>query len=290
MRVLLTGGSGQVGTALRASAPARAQLMSPGHLELDLTDEESIARVITAFGPDLVINAAAFTAVDRAESEPALAFAINAEGPRRLALAVRTSGNCRLLQLSTDYVFDGERPGPHAPAEQTRPLSVYGRSKLAGEQAVQGLLGARAAILRTAWVYAPQGRNFVLTMLRVMSAEGRVRVVADQSGTPTTSASIAAALWALAARPHLSGILHWTDAGTATWYDFAVAIAEEAHALGLLTRPVEVIPITTDEYPSPARRPRNSVLDTRASIEALGIAPRPWRDELRAVLQSLPQG
>jgi dTDP-4-dehydrorhamnose reductase len=289
MKVLLTGASGQIGRALQASAPSQVQFCAPGHPELDLTDEQSVSRVVAAFRPELIINAAAYTAVDRAESEAALAFAVNADGARRLALAARTIGHCRLLQLSTDYVFDGESPDPYGPAEGTNPLSVYGRSKRAGEQAVQTVLGARGAILRTAWVYAAQGRNFVLTMLRLMRAEGRVRVIADQTGTPTAASSIAAALWALAARPEVSGILHWTDGGTATWYDFAVAIAEEAHAVGLLTQPVEVVRISTADYPTAARRPRHSVLDTQASIDALGITPRHWRMELHALIKSLQQ-
>jgi dTDP-4-dehydrorhamnose reductase len=289
MKVLLTGASGQVGSALQASVPPGTQLRALTRSQLDLTDEAAVRAEVVAWRPDLILNAAAYTAVDHAESEAGLAFAINAEGPRRLALAAQAIGPCRLIHLSTDYVFDGSSVDPYGPGDAVNPMSVYGRSKLAGEQGALSVLAERSVVLRTAWVYAPQGRNFVLTMLRLMRERGLVRVVSDQQGSPTAAGSIAGAIWALAARAELSGILHWTDAGTATWYDFAVAIAEEARAIGLISNPVEVVPITTAEYPTAARRPRNSVLDTRDSIARLGIAPRHWRAELRDVLQRVRQ-
>jgi dTDP-4-dehydrorhamnose reductase len=289
MKVLLTGASGQVGSATLASAPPGVQVRALSHSQLDLTDAAAIRAAVNDWQPDLIVNAAAYTAVDKAESESELAFAINAEGPRRLAMASQAIGGCRLIHLSTDYVFDGNSGEPYKPDAAVNPLSVYGRSKLAGEQAVVSALGERAIVLRTAWVYAPQGRNFVLTMLRLMRERSLVRVVADQHGTPTAAGSIAAAIWGLAQCAQPGGILHWTDAGAATWYDFAVAIAEEARAIGLISNPVELVPITTAEYPTAARRPRNSVLDTRDTTARLGMTPRHWRAELRDVLQRLQQ-
>jgi dTDP-4-dehydrorhamnose reductase len=242
---------------------------------------------VTAFKPTVIINAAAYTAVDKAESEPELAGAINAQGPRHLAQAALAIPGCRLVHISTDYVFDGRGSGAYKTSDPTNPLSIYGRTKLGGEAAVLETLRERAVILRTAWVYAPQGKNFLLTMLRLMRERGAVRVVADQHGTPTTADSIAGALWAIAKRPDTHRILHWTDAGKATWYDFAVAIAALGHDAGLLSDSVEVTPITTADYPTPAHRPRNSVLDCSESVRQLGLTPAPWRDNLRAMLATL---
>jgi dTDP-4-dehydrorhamnose reductase len=245
---------------------------------------------VDAFRPELVINAAAYTAVDKAESEPQLAGAVNADGPRYLAQAAHAIPGCRLLHLSTDYVFDGRSTEPYKPNDAANPLSVYGRSKLVGERAILEVLRERAVVLRTAWVYAASGKNFLLTMLRLMHERGAVRVVADQQGTPTAAASIAQALWAIAGRPNVYGILHWTDAGQGTWYDFAVAIAEEGRAAGLLSKPVEIVPITTPQYPTAAHRPANSVLDIRESIVKLEFTPKPWRVNLRTTLADIASG
>lgn len=284
MKVLVTGAGGQVGRALIASAPAGIEIKACTHADLDISDAAAVIAAVSAWRPALIINAAAYTAVDKAESEPEQARAINAAGPANLASAALNVAGCRLLQLSTDYVFDGRTSRPYRPADPTGPTSVYGSTKLAGEQIVREILGDRSVILRTAWVYAPEGRNFVLTMLRLMRERGAVRVVADQFGCPTSADSIARACWAIAARPAVHGILHWTDAGRASWCDFARAIAEEAQAIGLLPGPVSVTPISTAEYPTPARRPANSVLDTSEAVAQLGFAPRPWREELRATL------
>jgi len=284
VKVLITGASGQVGRALQGSAPSGVALRALTRTELDISVAQAVRSAVAAWQPALIINAAAYTAVDKAESEPELSFAINADGPRHLAQAALGIPGCRLIHISTDYVFDGTAAEPYKPIDATHPLSVYGRSKLLGEQAVQAILGDKAVILRTAWVYAAQGKNFLLTMLRLMRERAHVRVVADQYGSPTSADSIAAAIWAIARRPELHGVLHWTDAGRATWYDFAVAIAEEAHAAGLLPAAVEVTPITTAEYPTAAQRPANSLLDTRDAVARLGLTPSPWRAQLRATL------
>lgn len=287
--MLITGALGQVGRALQAGAPAQIELRALAAAQLDVSDAEGVRAAVDAFRPQVIINAAAYTAVDKAESEPELAERINHQGPRYLAQAAQTLPDCRLLHISTDYVFDGHSSRAYGPDDATNPLSVYGQTKLRGEQAVREVLGERAVILRTAWVYAPQGKNFLLTMLRLMRERGAVRVVADQRGTPTAADSIASALWAIAQRPDIHGLLHWTDAGTATWYDFAVAIAEEARAAGLQPNPVQVTAITTADYPSPAHRPANSVLDTRDSITRLGLTPLHWRTRLRVTLTQIPR-
>jgi dTDP-4-dehydrorhamnose reductase len=287
--VLITGAYGQVGSALLRSLPPGIELHAVTRQELDIGDARAVHAAVTTFQPELIINAAAYTAVDKAESEPFLADGINAQAPQYLAEAAHALDICRLIQLSTDYVFDGHGSQPYRPDDPPHPLSVYGRTKLAGEQAVLGVLGKRAVVLRTAWVYAAQGRNFLLTMLRLMRERGAVRVVADQKGTPTAAFSIARALWRIAELPRVHGILHWTDDGVASWYEFACAIAEDAQAAGLLSEAVEVTPIATADYPTAAHRPANSMLDTAASVAQLGIKPDPWRQNLRATLAALPR-
>jgi dTDP-4-dehydrorhamnose reductase len=287
MRVLLTGAAGQVGAAVRLAAPPGIDLHAPGREQLDIGDARAVHAAVTALRPELIINAAAYTAVDQAESEPFLADAINAQAPQHLAEAAHSLDDCRLIQLSTDYVFDGRAADRYQPDDPPHPLSVYGRTKLAGEQAVLAVLGKRAVVLRTAWVYSARGRNFLSTLLQSMQQQAAVRVVSDQRGTPTAAFSIARAVWRIAELPAVHGILHWTDGGVASWYDFACAIAEDALAAGLLSGPVEVTPIVTAEYRTAAQRPANSVLDTGSSATLLGLTPDPWRINLRATLAQL---
>jgi dTDP-4-dehydrorhamnose reductase len=237
----------------------------------------------------VIINAAAYTAVDRAEADAETCWRANVDGPRYLAFAARDSA-ARLIHVSTDFIFDGAGSTPYLPGSTPRPIGVYGETKWRGELAVQEVLGERATILRTAWVYSSHGQNFVLTMLRLMREKRRVRVVADQVGTPTSARSVANALWELVRRSRLRGIHHWTDAGVASWYDFAVAIAEEGSRLGLVPTGVEVIPIATEDYPTAARRPAYSVLDKRVTTEALEICPVHWRENLRLTLQEIASG
>ena len=286
MKVLLTGATGQVGAALARTKPGHVELIGLSHAELDICDPACVDAEVRARRPDVVINAAAYTAVDRAESDQERARAVNEEGPRNLANAAAAVGS-RLIHFSTDYVFDGESARAYAPDDATAPLNVYGRTKLAGEAAVFSALPERSLVLRTSWVYGAQGQNFVRTMLRVMQQKGEARVVADQIGTPTAAPSSAHVAWALAARPQLHGVYHWTDAGVASWYDFAVAIAEEAVRLRYLDPDIAVHPIATVEYPTPARRPRFSLLNTRATLSALGVEPHHWRVWLRRVLEDM---
>jgi len=289
MRVLIAGAEGQIGRALAAAAPSGIEIRALGRTQLDLTRQGEAARRVAEFRPDVVVNAAGYTAVDRAEAEPDTARAVNEEGARHLADAVAEAG-ARMLHFSTDYVFDGERRRPYAPGDRPNPLNVYGASKLAGERAVLDILGDRAVVVRTAWVYAARGRNFLRTMLRLLNEREQVRVVSDQVGTPTSATSVALAAWAIAGRPDLHGIAHWTDDGVASWYDFAVAIQEEALHAKLLTRAAKVLPIATEEYPTPACRPRYSVLDCSATRAALQLAPDHWRAALRRTLREPTDG
>ncbi|MEJ2677022.1 MAG: dTDP-4-dehydrorhamnose reductase [Acidihalobacter sp.] len=272
MRVLITGAGGQLGRELQRTAPAGAVLAAPTHAELDITDAAAVRRYCAEFDPEWIVNAAAYTAVDRAESEASQAYVVNAEAVRHLAEAAQAQG-ARLAQVSTDFVFDGAQGRPYRPDDAPHPLGVYGASKLAGERAAAEVLGERALIVRTAWVYAAQGHNFMRTMLRLMRERDRLGVVADQIGTPTSARGLAEALWAMLAAG-LSGIQHWTDAGVASWYDFALAIRDEALALGLLERAVPVAPLTTAEYPTPAPRAPFTVLDKSATIGRAGRTSR----------------
>jgi dTDP-4-dehydrorhamnose reductase len=281
VKALVTGAGGQVARAWIAAAPPGWTVSAVNRAELDITDAAAVEAMTAKAAPDLILNAAAYTAVDRAESEPEAAFAANRDGAANVAVAARAAG-ARLIHLSTDFVFDGKAGRPYRPDAATGPASVYGASKLAGEAAVMEA-DPDALIVRTAWVYGPVGGNFLATMLRLMAQRPELRVVADQIGTPTSTPTLAAALWSFAAAM-APGIWHYTDAGVASWYDFAVAIAEEALAIGLIETAPPVRPIATNDYPTPAARPAYSVLDKSASYALLGGPAPHWRVALRAVL------
>ena len=286
MKVLIAGSAGQLGRALQASAPPGITVIAPLETAFDITDADVVAAVVAKAQPDQIINAAAYTAVDKAESDEAAARRINVNAVGLLAAAARTVG-AGFTHVSTDFVFDGTAHYPYSPEASPNPLGVYGRTKLDGE-ATAAEFHPRPLIVRTAWVYAAQGRNFVATMLRLMNEHDEVHVVADQIGTPTHAASLARALWLLIdANEH--GVWHWTDAGVASWYDFAVAVQHEALALGLLTRRATIVPIRTKDYPTPARRPAFGVLDKTATWALTGPA-RHWRDELRDCLMEMHRG
>jgi dTDP-4-dehydrorhamnose reductase len=231
----------------------------------------------------MVINAAAYTQVERAETEPELAMTRNALAPGSLAAAAREVG-ARFVHISTDFVFDGALRTPYAPEAETRPLSVYGRSKRQGELAVLAAY-PEALILRTAWIYASEGHNFLTAMLARMKRNEPLRVVNDQIGTPTLAASAAGCLWALARAP-TSGVWHFTDGGTASWYDFALAIGEEAADAGILPRAPVVTPVGSADFPSPVSRPPYSALDCRRTWELIGTPPH-WRENLRRTIRAL---
>ena len=277
MKLLIAGAGGQLGRALQAIVPPGASIVAPPEAEFDITDAAAVARVVAASAATHLVNAAAYTAVDKAEADLAVARRINVDAVATLAAAARANG-LGFVHVSTDFVFDGTASSPYAPAAPTNPLGAYGITKRDGEIAA----GSDALIVRTAWVYAAAGNNFVRTMLRVMAERPEVRVVADQIGTPTHAAGLARTIWTLAGAGQ-TGICHWTDAGVASWYDFAVAIQEEALAISLLAKAVPVIPIRTADYPTPARRPAYSVLDKSETWAITGPA-RHWRCELRDCL------
>jgi dTDP-4-dehydrorhamnose reductase len=285
VRVLVLGGGGQVASAVVAAAPAQHHAAARTRAELDVCDEHAVVRALADTGAEWVVNAAAYTAVDLAEDQPAQAMAVNDTAVGVLAAATEKAGR-RLLHLSTDFVFDGKSNRAYLPADQTNPLSVYGVSKLGGERQILKASGA-GIVLRTAWVYAAAGRNFALTMLRLMREKDQVSVVSDQIGTPTWAGGIAAAIWGLIEAGAPGGVYHWTDLGVASWYDFAVAIQDEALARGLLHRAVPVTPIPSAAYPTRARRPAFSVLDTGSTRALIKVPARHWRHNLRTMLDEL---
>ena len=289
MKVLLTGAGGQLGQALIASAPQELDLVATSRQDLDLADPEACLSAVQHHQPDWVLNAGAYTAVDKAESEPELAHAVNAGAPEAFAHALKQQGG-RLLQISTDFVFNGTQGTPYQPMQARDPLGVYGASKAAGEAAVQSVLGTsgRGLILRTSWVIGPVGKNFALTMLRLHRERDQLGVVADQVGCPTSTLTLAQACWRtlqIADKSELPAVMHWSDAGAASWYDVAVAVGRIGAELGLIDTPAEVQPITTADYPTPAERPAYSLLDCTGTRASLQLNGQHWQHALRDVLQ-----
>jgi len=285
MKILLTGKNGQLAQEMQKSRPAHIELVALDRQDLDISNSEQVMQAIAEHKPAAVINAAAYTAVDKAESERESVYAVNATGPENLAAACKEF-DVRLIHISTDFVFDGQSSTPYHEQDAVRPLGVYGESKAAGEAAIQALL-PQAVILRTAWVYSAHGANFANTMLRLMNERDQLGVVADQIGTPTSTRTLAEAIYALIEKPEAACIYHCTDAGAASWYDFAVAIYEEGKEVGLLPveKQVQIKPIGTSDYPTPAARPAYSVLDKSRLVNELGIELQHWRKALRQVLR-----
>jgi dTDP-4-dehydrorhamnose reductase len=288
MKILVFGAGGQVGREVcRATWPARYQLLPFERKAIDITGSASVSETLRRERPDLVINLAAYTAVDRAESEPEAAWAVNCAGAAHLAAACEESG-ATLVHLSTDYVFNGRKIDAYREDDAVDPLGVYGRSKEAGERAVRAAL-EQHVILRTAWVFGASGINFVKTMLRLAGERAVLRVVADQRGCPTAAADIAAALIAIAEYIERGetrwGTYHFAGDAAVSWHGFAEAIFELA-VPQLALRP-RLEPIATEQYPTPAQRPINSVLDCRRIERTFGVPPSPWRTSLAAVIQEL---
>jgi dTDP-4-dehydrorhamnose reductase len=280
LRVLVLGG-GQIARAVVTAAPAQYEIAIRTHADLDIVDEAAVARVMAEARADWIVNAAAYTAVDLAEDQPTEAIAVNDTALVSLDRAASQEG-ARLLHLSTDFVFDGESGRAYLPTDPANPLSVYGCSKLGGERHV--VMGGTGVVLRTSWVYAARGKNFVLTMLRLMRERDQISVVCDQIGAPTWAASAAAAVWGLISAQATSGIYHWADLGVASWYDFAVAIQEEALSRGLLSQAIPISPIYSSEYPARAKRPAFSVLDSAATRSMIKVKAVHWRQNLRMML------
>jgi dTDP-4-dehydrorhamnose reductase len=285
VKVLVTGAGGQLGQALQSVAPPGVSVRALTHAELDIADEAAVQRALRELRPDILMNAAAFTRVDDAESHPAIAERVNTDGPTVLACACRALRSW-LVHISTDYVFDGAQSRPYGPAAGPNPLSTYGRTKLAGELAVRRELQGECTLVRTSWLYGVGHRNFLTTMLRRLADGAELRVVSDQIGAPTATAGLARVLWALGLR-RAAGVHHWCDSGVASWYDFAVAIAEESLALGLIHTAPTIVPISSAEYPLLAARPAYSLLDKRDTERLLGLRAAHWRASLRDTLRSV---
>lgn len=288
MRLFVAGSGGQLGQELTRRAPGHGLDIRGLDLpHLDVTDADNVARAVARAEPDVVINASAYTAVDRAESEPDAAFAVNTHGPENLALACDRAG-IPLVHVSTDYVFDGTKRGAYKEADPVAPLGVYGRSKADGETRVRATT-PRHVIVRTAWLYGVDGHNFVKTMLRLGRERATLSVVDDQHGCPTYAADLAEALLTAAKRLTDNpawGTYHYTNAGQTTWHGFAVKIFELASAYEPLTvQTVKAIP--TSEYPTPAARPANSVLDCTQFVGAFGANQPPWDEALARMLRAL---
>lgn len=287
MRLLVFGSNGQVGHELmRARVPSGWRVIGLARPDVDITDEAAVTSALARHRPDCVINAAAYTAVDRAESEGERAFAVNAQAPAILARACNVVG-ASLIHYSTDYVFDGTKPSPYVEEDPVKPLGVYGASKEGGERAIRAAL-QRHVILRTSWVYGAHGANFVKTMIRLAGERPELRVVADQTGCPTAAADIAEASIALAERiagEPAWGTFHYAGVGATSWHGFAVAIIDQA-AKRTGRRPA-IHPIASAEYPTPAKRPANSVLDCTALASSWGIRGKPWLESLAPVIDSV---
>lgn len=285
MKILITGKNGQLGWELSQTVPKGIEIVALGSEELDIVQLDQVNQCFEKYQPDVVINAAAYTAVDKAETEKSLAYAVNEAGAKNLAQACKAH-NCRLLQVSTDFVFDGSKTLPYQTDDATNPISVYGASKLAGENAILDIL-PNTVIVRTAWVYSTHGNNFVKTMLRLMAEKPQLGIVYDQVGTPTWAKGLAQWLWTMADKADVSGIFHWTDAGVASWYDFAVAIQELAVEKGMLDKAIPVLPIPASQYPTPAKRPSFSVIDKFSAEQASGLQTVHWRKQLSCMLDEL---
>lgn len=288
-KILLTGSDGQLGQELQYTLKPLGEVIGMTRQMMDLSQPDQIRQTLQKIQPDIIVNSAAYTAVDKAESEPDLAFAINGIAPAIIAEEAQKIG-AFLLHVSTDYVFDGTKNTPYIESDTTHPLSVYGQSKLAGERGIEKYTNAYV-ILRTAWVYGTYGKsNFVKTMLRLGQEREQLRIVADQVGSPTYAQDIAKAIANLLAHSNLRNtpeIYHFTNSGVASWYDFAVAIFEEAKTLDFPIKVNQVVPITTSDYPTPAKRPAYSVLSGQKITSILGNYPPYWRDSLKQMLKQL---
>ncbi|HCS28616.1 MAG TPA: dTDP-4-dehydrorhamnose reductase [Spongiibacteraceae bacterium] len=284
MRILVLGKSGQLAQSLVGFAPTQVELTVWGREELDLSNLEEIVPRLLAHAPDGVINASAYTAVDRAEQDADAAYRLNRDAVKQLGLAAAQMG-CPLVHVSTDFVFDGNQSRPYQPGDACSPLGIYGASKREGESLLQQVCPA-AAIVRTAWVYRAGSNNFMSTMLRLMAGRDELGVVADQVGAPTSSDNLAQVLWRVLER-RLSGIWHYSDAGAASWYDFACAIYEESRQQHVIERDVVIRPLKTEQYPTPAVRPAYSVLDSSALRDAINWPAIHWQQALREQIHQL---
>ena len=289
--ILLTGCFGQLGMAIQrcwgaASLSADYDLLSVDASQLDLTDEPDVRAYLDQLKPRYVINTAAYTEVDNAESNAEVAFALNGDAVSVLAQWC-SKNDSNLIQISTDFVFDGQVDSPYLPESATGPLSVYGASKLAGEHHVLDILSQRGIIVRTAWLYSEFGNNFVKTMLRLMGEMPQLKVVNDQIGSPTSAHTLAQFILTLIQKGTTHGVFHWTDGAEISWFDFAGAIYEAGRSCRLLTNAVSIQPIPSSAYPTPAIRPGYSVLDRTSSLALIDEDAEDWQSALKHVVENL---
>ena len=297
MRILLTGARGQLGFALKDHAPhflngEEVNLLTPARQELDLSSEEACSNYIYKYNPEFIINAGAFTGVDDAENQSDMAYKVNTNAPRAIAKALKDIGG-KLIHLSTDYVFSGDQGKPYKPFDKKFPLGVYGKSKAIGEDNIQEFLlqNKQSIILRTSWLMGPVGKNFALTMLKLLAKKKSLKVVSDQISAPTSTKSLSFICWTLVEQltegKSFPAIMHWSDAGVASWYDVANAISEIAQELNLIKKPAEIFPVNSSQYSSVAKRPHYSVLDTIDTSSQMGCFPLHWKNELKNSLKEV---
>lgn len=286
-KVLITGADGQLGYELQRTVLTGYECIAADKDDLDITHANAVTALVAKIKPDVIINAAAYTAVDKAEEEVELAIAINTTGAANLAQVCKDN-NIQFMQVSTDFVFDGKAHTPYPVNAPAQPDGMYGKTKQDGDALVLKILGDNAFIIRTSWLYSAHGNNFVKTMLRFMATRDELGIIADQIGTPTWANSLAQALWQ-SIEKKVAGIHHWSDAGVASWYDFAYAIMEEGVALGLLKKAITINAITTADYPTPASRPCYSVMDKTVTWKALAMKSEHWRVALRQMMKELKE-
>lgn len=288
--IVATGASGQLGQTLSALWPASPnpefRFLALDRTTLDLGDPSSIREVLDELCPACIINAAAYTAVDKAESESKDAFMVNETAVEALA-AWATENDALLLQISTDFVFDGSSSTAYSPDQDTSPLGVYGASKLAGEKKIKALAPNNSAIVRTSWLYSEYGGNFVKTMLRLMKERDELSVVNDQIGSPTSTHGLARLIFAMIRGGNMTGIYHWSDGASISWFEFAEEIQRQAVQAGILSKAIPIHPIATADYPTPARRPAYSVLDRSRTLKDFDCPKEDWKEQLTHVLRAL---
>tara|TARA_B100000579_G_scaffold45520_1_gene31751 strand:- start:15694 stop:16590 length:897 start_codon:yes stop_codon:yes gene_type:complete len=292
LKILLTGAYGQLGQSLRDSIPNEIDLISFSKQDLDLSDIRACEHIVMKHKPDWVINTGAYTAVDLAEINRSKAFAINAKAPEMLSKFLKKIGG-KLLQISTDFVFDGNQSIPYKPLNKLNPLNVYGASKAEGE--FQALKNLNTKIIRTSWLYGVTGKNFCLTMINLHRSKSllneEINVVSDQIGSPTSTVSLAKACWKIIQLERASpSIMHWSDCGCSSWYDFAIAIGELSESIGLIKKAAKVNPIKSSEFIAKATRPSYSILDCTETWDILNYKPNHWHKELRNILQLIYKG
>lgn len=282
-KVMLLGAGGQLGKQLMNIAPQEVSLFPFAHNDLDISDESDLKRTLKITSPDLIINTAAYTDVDQAESEQAEAFAVNAVAVQ--ALSGLVDEKTKILHLSTDFVFSKLSLDRYTPESQTSPTCVYGQSKLAGEQYLLERRPETSIVLRTSWLYSSAARNFVTVMLDLMSSREEISVVNDQFGSPTSADTLGEVVWSLAGAENACGIYHWSDRGVITWYDFALEIQKQAFDLGLIKKKIPVKPIPSHEFPTSATRPAYSALDSSSTEKLIGMETIPWENQLKKQLE-----